>query len=266
MTTLWIGPVFKQRARLDTFHGYGVQDFLEVDPRFGYARGSRRPASRTRTRRGLRVILDIIFNHTGDNWGYQPPGAGLDALRNEPPFLPFPQFYGAADGAGEGWSTALRDEHQQGTTTTAGVARRRLSDRAAGRGSELHARRQGRARSRRPRRSARRAQAHRLLRAEGPRPRRRRHAVGAASTATSTGSRSPTATASASTRSSTCRSRRRATSAARMREFADRLGKRNFLLVGEIAGGDAAQDFVLDHLATARAQPHRGPRHRRRRA
>ena len=33
MTTLWIGPVFKQRARLDTFHGYGVQDFLEVDPR-----------------------------------------------------------------------------------------------------------------------------------------------------------------------------------------------------------------------------------------
>ena len=37
-----------------------------------------------------------------------------------------------------------------------------------------------------------------------------------------------------------------------LREFADRLGKRNFLIVGEIAGGDAAQDFVIDHLAAAR--------------
>ncbi|MGH7834810.1 MAG: alpha-amylase family glycosyl hydrolase, partial [Candidatus Binatia bacterium] len=34
-----------------------------------------------------------------------------------------------------------------------------------------------------------------------------------------------------------------------IREFADTLGKRNFLLVGEIAGGDNFQDFVLDNLA-----------------
>jgi glycosidase len=37
-----------------------------------------------------------------------------------------------------------------------------------------------------------------------------------------------------------------------IREFADRLGKRNFLLVGEIAGGDRFQDFVLDNLAILR--------------
>jgi glycosidase len=37
-----------------------------------------------------------------------------------------------------------------------------------------------------------------------------------------------------------------------LREFADRIGKRNFLLIGEIAGGDDAQDFVIDHLAAAR--------------
>jgi glycosidase len=37
-----------------------------------------------------------------------------------------------------------------------------------------------------------------------------------------------------------------------IREFADRLGKRNFLLVGEIAGGDQFQDFVLDNLAVLR--------------
>ena len=49
VTTLWIGPVFKQRARLDTFHGYGVQDFLEVDPRFGIARRISSTCARTRT-------------------------------------------------------------------------------------------------------------------------------------------------------------------------------------------------------------------------
>jgi hypothetical protein len=26
VTAIWIGPVFKQRARLDTYHGYGIQD------------------------------------------------------------------------------------------------------------------------------------------------------------------------------------------------------------------------------------------------
>ena len=30
-----IGPIFKQHGHLDTYHGYGIQDFLEVDPRFG---------------------------------------------------------------------------------------------------------------------------------------------------------------------------------------------------------------------------------------
>jgi Alpha amylase, catalytic domain/Alpha amylase, C-terminal all-beta domain len=35
VTTLWLSPVFKQRAHVDSYHGYGIQDFLEVDPHFG---------------------------------------------------------------------------------------------------------------------------------------------------------------------------------------------------------------------------------------
>jgi len=38
VTTVWIGPVFKQRGHLNTYHGYGIQDFLEIDPRFGNRR------------------------------------------------------------------------------------------------------------------------------------------------------------------------------------------------------------------------------------
>src|ERR1044071_2080255 len=35
VTTLWLSPVFKQRGHADSYHGYGVQDFLDVDPRLG---------------------------------------------------------------------------------------------------------------------------------------------------------------------------------------------------------------------------------------
>ena len=35
ITAVWIAPIFKQRVHLDTYHGYGIQHFLEVDPRFG---------------------------------------------------------------------------------------------------------------------------------------------------------------------------------------------------------------------------------------
>src|ERR1700674_5228789 len=34
-STIWVGPVWKQRAHKDDYHGYAIQDFLEVDPRFG---------------------------------------------------------------------------------------------------------------------------------------------------------------------------------------------------------------------------------------
>src|SRR3954466_10037802 len=35
VTVVWLGPVFKQRAPDDSYHGYAIQDFLEVDRRFG---------------------------------------------------------------------------------------------------------------------------------------------------------------------------------------------------------------------------------------
>ena len=42
ISAIWIGPLLKQRNHLDTYHGYGIQDFLEVDPRFGTRQESAR--------------------------------------------------------------------------------------------------------------------------------------------------------------------------------------------------------------------------------
>ena len=71
VTTLWIGPVFKQRGHLDSYHGYGIQDFLDVDPHFGDRRELVELVADAHAA-GMRIILDIIFNHSGPNWLYPP--------------------------------------------------------------------------------------------------------------------------------------------------------------------------------------------------
>lgn len=85
VTAIWLSPVFRQRGHLDTYHGYGIQDFLDVDPHFG-DRADLVDLVDAAHAEGLRIILDIIFNHSGANWAY--PGGVY-----EPPYLPPPQRY-----------------------------------------------------------------------------------------------------------------------------------------------------------------------------
>jgi len=82
VTALWIGPVFRQRREANTFHGYAIQNFLEVDPRFGTKEDLIALVDASH-QRGLRIILDIVFNHSGDNWVY---AGGQD----QPPYQPYP--------------------------------------------------------------------------------------------------------------------------------------------------------------------------------
>lgn len=87
MTTLWIGPSFRQRVEENTYHGYGIQDFLEVDPRFGTRKDLVELVDEAH-RRGLYVVLDVIFNHAGCNWLYDA-GAG-NAF--QPPYRAFGSY------------------------------------------------------------------------------------------------------------------------------------------------------------------------------
>lgn len=67
---IWLSPIFKNRQeKNDTYHGYGIQDFLEVDPRFG-SKEDLQELVRQAHKRDMYVILDIIINHSGDNWAY----------------------------------------------------------------------------------------------------------------------------------------------------------------------------------------------------
>lgn len=86
VTTLWIGPIWRQRPDLGTYHGYGIQNFLEVDPRFG-TRQDLRDLVDAAHDRDMYVLLDVIYNHTGNNWFYERDGSPRETLpyRFSPP-------------------------------------------------------------------------------------------------------------------------------------------------------------------------------------
>lgn len=95
ITAIWVGPVFKQRRHNNEYHGYAIQDFLEVDPHFGTRQDLFNLVDAAHAR-NIRVILDVIFNHSGHNWDYE--GDVTD-----PPYKPWPLYYNKGpwlDGSG----------------------------------------------------------------------------------------------------------------------------------------------------------------------
>ncbi len=79
---IWLSPVLKNcQYNPFTYHGYGIQDFLQVDPRFasdpelarqhpGLAERELRALIDEAHARGIYVILDIVLNHAGDVYEY----------------------------------------------------------------------------------------------------------------------------------------------------------------------------------------------------
>jgi glycosidase len=80
ITAIWISPILKQVAFQPTYHGYGTQNYLDVDPQFG-TRDELVSVVKQAHELGIYVILDIILNHSGNVWSYDsgykgPPWTG----------------------------------------------------------------------------------------------------------------------------------------------------------------------------------------------
>jgi glycosidase len=83
VTAVWVTPVFRQVPWDDfTYHGYGIQNFLDVDPRFGTVDDLKTMVS-TAHAHGIRVILDIILNHAGDVFRYRENSDRYPALDDQ---------------------------------------------------------------------------------------------------------------------------------------------------------------------------------------
>src|SRR6476661_755500 len=79
---IWLSPVLKNcQYNPSSYHGYGIQDFLSVDPRFAsdperakanplLAEQELRALVDAAHDRGIYVIFDIVLNHVGDVFAY----------------------------------------------------------------------------------------------------------------------------------------------------------------------------------------------------
>jgi glycosidase len=73
-TAIWISPVFENNPK--AYHGYDINNYLGVDPNFGTEQDliDLVDAAHNFKKAGqpfpMRIILDVVINHSGDNWEY----------------------------------------------------------------------------------------------------------------------------------------------------------------------------------------------------
>lgn len=68
-TAIWLSPVFENND--GAYHGYNINNYLDIDPRFGTKQDLIDLVNAAHARNPpLRIILDVVINHSGDNWHY----------------------------------------------------------------------------------------------------------------------------------------------------------------------------------------------------
>lgn len=86
---IWLSPVLKNcQFDANTHHGYGIQNFLEIEPRFASTPAKAEDELRALIdavhARGMYVIFDIVLNHTGDVFAYKDFGSQAPPAQNGP--------------------------------------------------------------------------------------------------------------------------------------------------------------------------------------
>jgi glycosidase len=89
VTTIWISPIVANVDRTeaeDGYHGYWASDFTEVNARYGTLEELRALVDDAHGR-GMKVIVDVVVNHTGRVFTYDLDEDGeVDADEIEPPY------------------------------------------------------------------------------------------------------------------------------------------------------------------------------------
>ena len=64
VTAVWVNPVLENDVRGGSYHGYATTDYYNIDKRFGTNAEWRDFVSEAHDR-GIKVVMDMIFNHSG---------------------------------------------------------------------------------------------------------------------------------------------------------------------------------------------------------
>jgi alpha-amylase len=74
-TAIWLSPVFENNPH--AYHGYNINNYLDIDPNFGTTKDlidlveEAHHFEKSGQPFPIRIILDIVTNHSGDNWAYR---------------------------------------------------------------------------------------------------------------------------------------------------------------------------------------------------
>ena len=81
VTSIWLNPVLENDMEGGSYHGYATTDYYKVDPRFGtneeYAQ-----LVEDANEKGLKVVMDIIFNHCGSDHHWMTDMPSSDWFNN----------------------------------------------------------------------------------------------------------------------------------------------------------------------------------------
>jgi len=86
MTTIWLNPVQENKMRGGSYHGYAITDFYKIDPRFGTNEEFRSLVKLTHGR-GMKMVMDMVFNHCGSSHWWMNDLPSKDWINNEGVFL-----------------------------------------------------------------------------------------------------------------------------------------------------------------------------------
>jgi glycosidase len=84
ISTVWLNPVQKNGPR--TYHGYAITDFYDVDPRYGTT-GEYIEMIDGAHDRGIKVVMDMIFNHCGSGHWWMKDLPSGDWINNNNTFV-----------------------------------------------------------------------------------------------------------------------------------------------------------------------------------
>jgi neopullulanase len=85
-TAVWLNPgAGKQHDRDISYHGYSTTDFYKVDPRYG-SNEEYRELNDELDKRGMKLIMDMIFNHCGSQHWWMDDVPMADWINNYPDY------------------------------------------------------------------------------------------------------------------------------------------------------------------------------------
>lgn len=64
VTALWLNPVLENNMPANSYHGYAITDFYQVDPRLGGNEKYLELVEKAH-KKNLKIIMDMVFNHYG---------------------------------------------------------------------------------------------------------------------------------------------------------------------------------------------------------